>query len=81
MRRIGSFGALVIATFVMASPACAYTAEQARLCTSDAFRLCGSAIPDVEQITICMRRQKSKLSAGCKSVFDKPPLQTTSARD
>ncbi len=48
----------------------AYTQEQARLCTGDAFRLCGSEIPDVERVTVCMRAKKSDLSAGCKSVFD-----------
>ena len=49
----------------------AFTAEQQRLCTGDAFRLCGSEIPDVERITLCMRQHKSSLSDGCKSVFEK----------
>ena len=80
MRWIFCLGAFATATLVTSS-ANAYTQEQARLCTSDAFRLCSSFIPNVEQITLCMRKQKSKLSTGCRSVFDKPPLQTTSSRD
>jgi hypothetical protein len=54
------------------------TDEQRRACTPDAFRLCSSHIPDVEAITACMRAKKSKLSAACKLVFDKPA--TTVAR-
>ena len=60
------------------------TAEQRRACTPDAFRLCGSHIPNVEAITACMRANKSKLSAECKLVFDKPAKPTTTvaaARD
>ncbi len=53
-----------------------YSAEQRRLCTGDAFRLCGSAIPNVEEITACMRKQKANLSSGCKAVFDKPVVVT-----
>lgn len=49
----------------------AYSAEQQRLCTGDAFRLCSSEIPNVDRITACMMKQKASLSAGCKSVFGK----------
>lgn len=63
---------VILGLLLCASAANAYTDEQARLCTNDAFRLCGDKIPDVEQVTICMRAQKVKLSDGCKSVFDQP---------
>ncbi len=64
---------VVLGLLLCASAANAYTDEQARLCTNDAFRLCGDKIPDIEQVTVCMRAQKVKLSDGCKSVFDQPP--------
>ncbi len=68
--------AVIFGLLCLSTSAFAYTDEQARLCTGDAFRLCGSFIPDVDQITVCMRQQKANLSAGCKSVFDKPDAAT-----
>jgi hypothetical protein len=70
-----SFGKLLIATamtFAMMSAANAYTQEQEAMCTNDAFRVCGSEIPDVDRVTACMIRNKSQLSAGCKAVMDAP---------
>ena len=64
---------VVLGLLMCASAANAYTDEQARLCTSDAFRLCGDKIPNIDAVTICMREQKKQLSDGCKSVFDQPP--------
>ena len=61
----------------MISTASAYTAEQQQLCTDDAFRLCGSDIPDVDRVTACMVKHKSELSAGCKSVFRPAPGTAT----
>ena len=40
-------------------------------CTLDAFRLCGTEIPNVERIIACMKANKANLSPGCRSVFDK----------
>ena len=47
----------------------AYTAEQQRLCSDDAMRLCSADVPDVDRITTCMQRRRALLSEGCKSVF------------
>ena len=47
----------------------AYTQDQQQACTGDAFRLCGSEIPDVDRVTACMVRNKSQLSAGCRVFF------------
>ena len=75
----------LVGAVLLSTQAFAYSDEQARLCTGDAFRLCGSAIPDVDQVTICMRKQKVNLSAGCRSVFDQPatvqPVSTTMRRE
>ena len=65
--------ALLLATGLAAALASgeshAYTAEQQQACTPDAFRLCGSEIPDIERVTACMIRNKSQLSPQCRVFF------------
>jgi len=46
------------------------TPEQRAACAPDAFRLCGSYIPDPGQVEACLRQRKSALSDACRSVFD-----------
>lgn len=71
IRRIAAAVALSGSLVAFSAAAQAYSAEQQRLCTGDAFRLCSAEIPDIDRITTCMRRQKAQLSTGCRSVFDK----------
>ncbi len=47
------------------------TQAQRVACTPDAFRLCSSAIPNVEAVKSCMIANKAKLSAGCLAAFPK----------
>jgi hypothetical protein len=54
--------------------------DQRRLCTGDVFRLCASEIPNVTRITACMHKQRSSLSAACRSVFGKPAEQSAWAK-
>jgi hypothetical protein len=51
----------------------AYTAEEQQACSNDAFRLCGAEIPDVDRVTVCMVRNKSQLSPGCRVYFRSGP--------
>ena len=51
----------------------AYTAEEQQACTGDAFRLCSSAIPDVDRVTACMIARKAELSPGCRVFFRSGP--------
>jgi hypothetical protein len=51
----------------------AYTPEQEQACTSDAFRLCSSEIPNVERVTACMVAKKSQLSPPCRAQFRPDP--------
>jgi len=51
----------------------AYTPEQQQACTPDAFRLCGSEIPDVDRVTACMIARKSQLSPECRRYFRPGP--------
>ena len=63
--------ATVFACGLMTTASFAYTQEQQQLCTPDAMRLCGDAIPDVDRVTACMIAKRAQLSDGCKSVFRK----------
>src|SRR5262249_386859 len=45
------------------------TWEQQMACTPDVWRLCGSAIPDVERITACLRYNTPNLSDGSPPLF------------
>lgn len=47
----------------------AYTPEQQQACSGDAFRLCSSEIPDVDRVTVCMVRNRTQLSPGCRVYF------------
>jgi hypothetical protein len=49
----------------------AYSSEAQAQCTGDAFRLCGSEIPNISKITACMIKNKAKLSTGCRAVMNK----------
>jgi hypothetical protein len=45
------------------------TPEQRAACEADAMRLCQQYVPDVNQITACMSRNRSKLSPRCRAQF------------
>jgi len=72
-------GGVILAIALGAWPATgwSYTAEQQQACMGDAFRLCGSEIPDVSRVGACMVRRQAELSPGCR-VYFRP--QETSAR-
>jgi hypothetical protein len=74
--RFRNFG-LVLATalsfWMLPTASQAYTPEQQQACSGDAFRLCSADIPDVDRITVCMIRNKSQLSPGCRAFFTPEP--------
>lgn len=49
----------------------AFSAEAQQMCTSDAFRLCSSEIPNIPKITACMFKHRAELSSGCRAVMDR----------
>ena len=61
--------ALALSASLLAGAAQAYTPEQQQACTGDAFRVCGSEIPNIHRITVCMIRNKALLSPGCRVFF------------
>jgi hypothetical protein len=71
VRQIGLTLAFAVSLASVSTASFAFTAEQQRMCTGDAFRLCGSEIPNIERITICMRKQRANLSTGCRAVMDR----------
>jgi hypothetical protein len=65
---------LALATSLSAlssSQSFAFSAEAQQMCTSDAFRLCSSEIPNVPKITACMFKHRTELSSGCRTVMDR----------
>ena len=69
VRTIGFTLALITSVISMSTASHAYTAEEERLCMSDAFKFCSSEIPNIDKVTICMQKNKAQLSPGCKSVM------------
>ena len=49
------------------------TMAQEDACRPDAFRLCGSYIPDVGQIVACLRGNEARLSEACQQVMFAEP--------
>jgi hypothetical protein len=72
MRRRLKALARVALLLLMASPASVIaqgTSEERRACTPDALRLCSAFIPDVDQITACLRQKNAELSDICRQVI------------
>jgi hypothetical protein len=72
IRRAGLVLAFAVSFSALSSSASfAFSAEAQQMCTGDAFRLCGSEIPDVSRITACMMKKRASLSTGCRTVMDR----------
>ena len=69
IRKIGFAVTFAISVFSMSTASYAYTQEQARMCTGDAFKFCSSEIPNIDKITICMQQHKAELSPGCRALM------------
>lgn len=65
--------ATALAVLMLPTASRAYSPEQQQACSGDAFRLCGTEIPDVDRVTACMVRNKSELSPGCRLYFRADP--------
>ena len=47
------------------------TPEERSACTSDAFRMCLSAIPNQTAVIACLKSKKPQLSPTCRQLFDR----------
>ena len=67
------FAAIVTVGIVTAAPVeksrAQGTPEQRWACEQDAFKFCGSEIPNVPRITACMTKNVKKLSPACRAQF------------
>jgi hypothetical protein len=83
-----SVKALVPATIVLAiallSPAAvAETTEERQACIGDAFRVCWAAIPNRNDVFLCLLNNRSRLNPACRAVMNQyrhPHRITRSAR-
>jgi hypothetical protein len=71
--RLGTMLATALSVSIWSTASQAYTPEQEQACSGDAFRLCGSEIPDVDRVTLCMARNKAQLSPACRAHFRPSP--------
>ena len=71
--QLGLMIATALSFSMLPSVGRAYTPEQQQACSDDAFRLCSAEIPDVDRVTVCMIRNKSQLSPGCRVFFRPEP--------
>ena len=72
LRQAGLVLAIAVSVSALSPQASfAFSAEAQQMCTGDAFRLCSSEIPDIPKITACMYKNRSSLSAGCRTVMDR----------
>ena len=75
-----ALGFVALVSIVSTTSSFAFSAEAQQQCTGDAFRLCSSEIPNIEKITICMRKNKSNLSPGCRAVMNKEDAAQKSSK-
>ena len=46
------------------------TLAQRLACTPDVYRLCSALIPNVDEITICLRERTAELSDACRTALE-----------
>ena len=72
IRQAGAVLAFAVSMSALSSqPGFAFSAGAQQMCTSDAFRLCSSDIPNIPAITACMFKHRGELSSGCRAVMDR----------
>jgi hypothetical protein len=72
-----TMAALVLAAFPALPQENRGTEQQRIACTPDVLRLCSWDIPNVDRIVACLRREKSRLSPGCRQAFE---IEATASR-
>jgi hypothetical protein len=77
--QLGLMLATALSVSMFSTAGLAYTPEQQQACSGDAFQFCGPEIPDVDRVTACMIRNKSRLSPGCRAHFRPDPEPSEAA--
>jgi hypothetical protein len=78
--QLGLMFATVVSLSMLPTAGRAYTQDEQSACSGDAFRLCSAEIPDVDRVTVCMVRNKSQLSPGCRVFFRPSEAERAPAR-
>jgi hypothetical protein len=63
--------------------ASAQSQDEQNACMSDAFSVCGQAIPDRERVGACLAENINRISSACRTVmlrYAKPTATATRAR-
>src|SRR6267154_809762 len=79
MFQFGLMLAAALSVYMWPAASEAYTPEEQQACSGDAFRLCSDEIPDVDRVTVCMIRNKSQLTPGCRAFFRPDPEPSEAA--
>jgi len=68
--------------FVSLAPvaATAETQDEQQACMSDAFNVCGHAIPDRDRVAACLAQNINRISTACRNVMARYPKPKTSSR-
>lgn len=67
---------VIVVTLLSSASLAQGTRAQRLACTGDVWRLCSSAIPSVDRIVACLKRERARLSPGCQAVFNDPEVQS-----
>jgi hypothetical protein len=73
--------ALLSATVLPTSSFSQGTLEQRLACTPGVLRLCSAFIPNVDEITICLREKTAELSDACRTAFEAGMSQLPAVSD
>jgi hypothetical protein len=55
---------------VLCSIAVAETSEERQACIGDAFRVCWAAIPNRNEVFLCLMGNRGRLNYACRAVMD-----------
>ena len=70
---------LVFFTLVPAA-ASAETPDEQNACMSDAFNICGHAIPDRDRVAACLGQNMNRISVACRTVMQRYSKSMTAPR-
>jgi hypothetical protein len=65
-------------SLILSASALAESEEERSSCFSDAFRVCGAAIPDRDRVFACLLERRAQLSPGCRGVMNRHAAENAS---
>ena len=61
---------VVLTSAFLCSTAVAETSEERNACIGDAFRVCWAAIPNRNEVFVCLMDNRSRLNPACRAVMN-----------